>query len=150
MFDIHAYGEAVLEGISGTVKEPQEGDQDEAEAPLFEDILSSRLQSLHVESTPDKSHPETMDRYEVCRLFLATLQLANNWNVELCHEDHQGDLRVRPKCDILANERLKSYLAPSVQHQKDEDSYRNTDKVQPKKKKLKAMPVLGQENIAIN
>ncbi len=56
--------------------------------------------------------------YEVCRLFLASLQLSNNGNVRLHHADGRvcgpADLRVEVLSNVMAEDRFDAYLAPSL------------------------------------
>jgi condensin-2 complex subunit H2 len=61
VFDIHAYGSTLMEAIS---EAPKAG----AEAPMIMDFHAAM---------------QDRPRYEVCRFFLATLQLANNHNVTI-------------------------------------------------------------------
>ena len=57
--------------------------------------------------------------YDVCRIFLASLQLANEGNLLLHHPDDEGvcglnDLRVQILSDVMSEERFDQYRAPSV------------------------------------
>eukprot|EP00039_Didymoeca_costata_P002937 m.63969 g.63969 ORF g.63969 m.63969 type:complete len:642 (+) comp11616_c0_seq1:104-2029(+) len=68
-FDIHAYGKNILDQIPDK-KSTKLKKQD----VIFEDIVQSK--SL----------------YEVSRIFLATLQLANNGNIEICYTGAPGEV----------------------------------------------------------
>jgi len=68
-YDIHAYGESVIEKMPDA-----KGKQG---IRVFEDVAN------------------TNDAFEVCRIFLATLQLANNGNIEIKQNGKEGDVCVR-------------------------------------------------------
>eukprot|EP00802_Teleaulax_amphioxeia_P009956 Tamp_09981.p1 GENE.Tamp_09981~~Tamp_09981.p1 ORF type:complete len:221 (-),score=48.89 Tamp_09981:1210-1872(-) len=56
-------------------------------------------------------------RYDVCRTFLATLQLANDGNVEIALEDPHDNSSIRLRLmsqDSKHKEMVSSYMAPSV------------------------------------
>jgi condensin-2 complex subunit H2 len=125
-FDIHKYGGRILEELG-------HGRAAAAAGTAFED-LSARLaradaqdQRRHAGSIADSDAEDAdededrnaapgdgdgdgdggLDRYQVCRLFLASLQLANDGNVELLHETSCSQLRIRVLDDVLANTKLE-------------------------------------------
>lgn len=113
-FDIHTYGREILGQLAHETKVKQEGllsqpkkrkagdsaDTDDANIP-FEDLVGGRSQ------------------YEVCRMFLASLQLANNGNVQLVHgqsASEQSHVPFRMKLLSTANvyESLQSVHEPET------------------------------------
>eukprot|EP00743_Colponemidia_sp_Colp-15_P007514 GILK01008121.1.p1 GENE.GILK01008121.1~~GILK01008121.1.p1 ORF type:complete len:713 (-),score=122.65 GILK01008121.1:68-2164(-) len=91
-FDIQNYGRHILHNISEEV----ESSGDVAEEIDFMKVVQGA------------------EKWDVCRMFLATLQLANNGNVEICsHEDRSFDMSVRL---ISTTEvyQLEDYRAPSL------------------------------------
>jgi len=94
VFDIHDYGEQILTEL-----------KEETETS-FEELAAS-YSNTNGESS-------SLDQFEVCRLFLASLQLANTGNVELKHSSNNSQLKVKYVDNIQANERLENFLAPSV------------------------------------
>ena len=65
---------------------------------------------------------EELQTYQICRLFLASLQLANNGNVRLQHSANDSeDLELVIIDDVLANKKLECYLAPSLSQSEKEN-----------------------------
>lgn len=83
-FDIHVYGSKVLSCFETTPKMKDSFTD-------FESVVSKR----------------TNQKYETCRLFLATLQLANNGNVKLNHESNYSKLNIKVLDTVLADEKMK-------------------------------------------
>mmetsp|Transcript_2762 Transcript_2762/g.6458 ORF Transcript_2762/g.6458 Transcript_2762/m.6458 type:complete len:798 (-) Transcript_2762:139-2532(-) len=130
-FDIHAYGERLLNGFEVNIDDDEEEGQDNEDArKLPEELsfeeLSSRLGALSTSDAHEKEQErktasatfeeaeEGIQQFEVCRAFLASLQLANNGNVELVHETNNSALRIRMLDHVLANKKLETYRAPSI------------------------------------
>lgn len=90
-FDIHVYGDRILNKLVKNKKKQQKG------APVpFEDVAGH------------------LSQFEVCRLFLASLQLANMGNVELQHssgEDQHLGMRLLTAAKGVDIDR---YMAPSL------------------------------------
>ena len=94
-FDIHEYGDHVLDTLEATV----DGDGDAAEEE--DDAPDPDVAMEGMDEEEDAGAPARLvafDRVvggmpaeEVCRLFLATLQLANAGNVRLVHETSLPD-----------------------------------------------------------
>mmetsp|Transcript_17271 Transcript_17271/g.29558 ORF Transcript_17271/g.29558 Transcript_17271/m.29558 type:complete len:632 (-) Transcript_17271:1639-3534(-) len=124
-FDIHEYGSRILCGLENVHEDDSEEDEDTAHT--FEELGQSLLKiGLHSEAQTPEEHEyhdnRPLDQFEVCRIFLASLQLANNGNLELIHETNDSELRLKPIHNVLANERLVDYRAPSVQVQNCTDA----------------------------
>ncbi|RDD46576.1 Condensin-2 complex subunit H2 [Trichoplax sp. H2] len=90
-FDIHTYGQSVLDSL-------REKNDD---AVSFEDVVSQK------------------EPYEICRLFAATLQLANNGNIEISHGGKNekapvNTMTVKMLSTRLPHEALMHYKAPSL------------------------------------
>merc|ERR1712232_376041 len=102
MFDIHEYGTRILQGLG----------KDEGKTNTF-DKLAIDVQQEEDVNESDEESPNSCQQYEVCRLFLASLQLANNGNVELQHADNQSSLEIVLLDNKLINEKLQTYQAPS-------------------------------------
>eukprot|EP00941_MAST-03F_sp_MAST-3F-sp1_P005383 g5383.t1 len=77
-FDIHQYGDEILARISIGLKEKDEESSD--------DTLENQNVGT-AESITFANVVRQKDRYEVCRMFLATLQLANMGKVEVINEN---------------------------------------------------------------
>ena len=109
VFDIHDYGQSVLTGLAQI-----DANNEEPVSHGFSEVLNNL-------NPCEQETPETA-RFEVCRLFLASLQLANNGNVELQHDSNISDLKVRLLDTVLANKKLEGYLAPSAKEQENKSS----------------------------
>jgi Condensin II complex subunit CAP-H2 or CNDH2, C-term len=55
-------------------------------------------------------------RYEVCRLFLSSLSLANSGNVRLHHGYEEDDLQLELIDSVISNP-MEAYFAPTVLHE---------------------------------
>lgn len=87
-YDIHAYGWQVLQGFQ---------DSENTEKVDFARIASGKQQ------------------FEVCRLFLASLQLANNRNVDIvCGSDDRNSMQMRLLQTEQIHTKLEQYQAPSL------------------------------------
>eukprot|EP00049_Salpingoeca_infusionum_P009893 m.168305 g.168305 ORF g.168305 m.168305 type:complete len:656 (+) comp14472_c0_seq1:317-2284(+) len=92
-FDIHDYGAEVLASMPKSSKK---------KPAVFMDVAHA------------------VEPYEVCRKFLATLQLANNGNVTIvrpCDDatvSEEEGMRLCLKNTLQAHEKLKTFLAPSL------------------------------------
>jgi len=106
-FDIHDYGERILLSLA-TV-----GEEDDAPETIpFADVSAKVVESVAEKCSSSATSEQQIS--EVCRTFLASLQLANNGNVELEHESNNSDLQIKLLDNVLANKKLQGYLAPSV------------------------------------
>ncbi|GBG31076.1 Condensin-2 complex subunit H2 [Hondaea fermentalgiana] len=148
-FDIHAYGERILTRFreaSVAIGSSPSTDGNDGEVTFAE--LSARLGALSTDSPSSSSNrtkkkmkndpvttgeeeeeedaneeePRIVEQFEVCRAFLASLQLANNGNVELVHETNNSALRVKVLDNVLANKKLETYRAPSIRNDDQDDS----------------------------
>mmetsp|Transcript_8244 Transcript_8244/g.14588 ORF Transcript_8244/g.14588 Transcript_8244/m.14588 type:complete len:689 (-) Transcript_8244:60-2126(-) len=146
-FNIHAYGTVILRRLALRVP-PKESDSDDPaksstdDGTISFDDLSARLGAValpkskgedadsdeeeenvisnEAEYDADKN-PQPLEQFEVCRLFLASLQLANNGNVELVHETNNSELRFRLLDNVQADEKLRGFRAPSLQDENQQD-----------------------------
>eukprot|EP00515_Schizochytrium_aggregatum_P004429 CAMPEP_0202048890 /NCGR_PEP_ID=MMETSP0963-20130614/3021_1 /ASSEMBLY_ACC=CAM_ASM_000494 /TAXON_ID=4773 /ORGANISM="Schizochytrium aggregatum, Strain ATCC28209" /LENGTH=706 /DNA_ID=CAMNT_0048613853 /DNA_START=1 /DNA_END=2121 /DNA_ORIENTATION=+ len=181
-FDIHNYGGRILSGFASTVSSGSK-DVSGSGSLLSFDELSARIGELGLnkqsQSSEDSSEDEAdsdsehvapeattstpgasaLDQFEVCRLFLASLQLANNGNVELVHESNNSELRIRLLDNVLANKKLEGYLAPSAaQVQPDAPAEEQEDSLAVEKRRAKRQRKVRSgstarqdvENIAVN
>lgn len=126
VFDIHDYGQTVLTGLALI-----DASQEEPESHTFSEVLNSV--DACSQETPDTA------RFEVCRLFLASLQLANNGNVELHHDSNESDLQVKLLDTVLANKKLEGYLAPSAKEQENCVSKQDKPKRSSRNKRRKSV-----------
>ena len=87
-YDIHAYGWQVLQGFD---------DSDAKEKIDFARIAAGK------------------EQFEVCRLFLASLQLANNRNVDIvCGSDERNSMQMKLLQTEQIHTKLQQYQAPSL------------------------------------
>jgi hypothetical protein len=113
-FDIREYGHEIM----GEVGEQM----DSAKASNRAATKSSRRKSALLDENviPLAAVTAGKPAYDVCRIFLASLQLANEGNLLLHHPENSGDvcglndLRVEVLSDVMSEERFDTYLAPSV------------------------------------
>ncbi|CAM9335807.1 unnamed protein product [Discosporangium mesarthrocarpum] len=114
-FDIHAYGKTVLERVT-SVLPPQVLSRAEALATAaeFQDPLASKTNADKSESSkadegkgkgnvveeeamvPFSELVSGRDQVDICRLFLASLQLANHGNIRLHHGDRAANQSSTP------------------------------------------------------
>ena len=97
-FDIHVYGEHVIESI----KNSNESDL----------IGGSKHSKTHFSKMT-----KTMQHYDVCRLFLASLSLVNSGNVKINAKEGQvmgPDTLVIELVNSIVNRPMETYIAPSV------------------------------------
>ena len=97
-FDIHVYGEHVIKSIKNT------------DGSDF--IGGSKHSKTHFSSMT-----KTMQQYDVCRLFLASLSLINSGNIKINANEGQvigPDSFVIELVNSIVNRPMETYLAPSV------------------------------------
>eukprot|EP00047_Mylnosiga_fluctuans_P021028 m.99527 g.99527 ORF g.99527 m.99527 type:complete len:577 (+) comp8721_c0_seq1:38-1768(+) len=87
-FDIHEYGSEVLHRLPVSKKKVVQ----------FVDVATE----------------SNAQAYEICRLFLATLQLANAGNVEIIPPAGEGSLSLRKLSDKMHHEAMDDFRAPSL------------------------------------
>lgn len=98
-FDIHVYGEHVIESIKNNDKS---------------DFLGGSKQS---KKTHFSSMTKTKQQYDVCRLFLASLSLVNSGNIEILSNEGEvmgPDTLIFELVNSNVNRPMETYLAPSV------------------------------------
>lgn len=77
-----------------------------------------------------------IEKYEICRLALATLQLANNGNVQLSHTANDTDLKVSLLDSVLATKKLSMNNSPSAEPLQAVSSQHSTQRQTRKKRKV--------------
>jgi condensin-2 complex subunit H2 len=132
-FDIHFYGERILQGlaqlsVAGTTENIQQNEvEEEAENPVSrtKDKKSSRdAKNENTDSAPALTGPVIFDQvvtgaeiqndYDVPRLFSSMLQLVNNGNLRVLKiNDSSDNFKISLLSTELKHKRIEAYLAPS-------------------------------------
>jgi hypothetical protein len=83
-FNMRTYGDQIVQALStSSCTEKEEDKNDDDNSTLQKTSSSSQLPQMIFSHLVKKLQPEP---YEICRLFLATLQLANNGNVQIMQQ----------------------------------------------------------------
>jgi condensin-2 complex subunit H2 len=122
-FDIHEYGRGILKGA---LRFLQPADQMRLrQAKSKENCMSSDDVDGPCASDPVSFSKITAgkERYDVCRMFLASLQLANSGNVTLLHKDFVEEKQMQQSGretlsmeirDLRTRREMEDYMAPSA------------------------------------
>jgi len=108
VFDIHAYGNAVIESMEQHIDIQQRRSSPEDALKAGPRIVDFR------DVTSD------CPSYEVCRMFLATLSLHNSGNLRFVQQKQQAADLNSFQMELLRSDierPMETYLAPSVEHQ---------------------------------
>jgi len=123
-FDIHAYGSEVLTAASAECAAAKQ--RNAAAAKSKGKMLADTLAAAHAEEREEESQVSFgavgrgRESYDVCRLFLAALQLSNNGNVVLHHPVGAvcgpDTFKLEVLSTVTSQDRFDNYLAPSLSH----------------------------------
>ncbi len=91
-YDIQGYGDNVLHRLTALEQE---------------DVAEEKSTMIDM-----KTALQANDQFEVCRMFLATLQLANNYDVEICQDEDDSTDRLSPKIKLLNSTRVADIRRP--------------------------------------
>jgi len=124
-FDIHAYGGEVLSAASAECAAAKQRNA-AAVAKSKGKLLVDTLAAAHAEEREDESQVSFgvvgrgRESYDICRLFLAALQLSNNGNVVLHHPVGEvcgpDSFKLEVLSTVTSQDRFDNYLAPSLSH----------------------------------
>ena len=96
VFDIHEYGQKVVESMQENIQNHKTKNMEEKPLVRFQELTRN---------CPD---------HEVCRMFLATLSLANSGNLQLIDEVRNGASLELELLDKEIERPMETYLAPSL------------------------------------
>ncbi|CAM9100993.1 unnamed protein product [Ectocarpus sp. 6 AP-2014] len=128
-FDIHAYGQSVLSRVASVLTPAQRARAHTAVKGVHPKVADNAAASPEEAVQADTAEPDVplvdfgtvvagKERFDVCRLFLASLQLANNGNVRLFHGDNAADQETTPfRLELLTlqnSDNMSGYFAPSA------------------------------------
>ncbi|CAB1110484.1 unnamed protein product [Ectocarpus sp. CCAP 1310/34] len=128
-FDIHAYGQSVLSRVASVLTPAQRARAHTAVKGVQPKMADNSAGSPEEAVQADTAEPEVplvdfgtvvagKERFDVCRLFLASLQLANNGNVRLFHGDNAAEQETTPfRLELLTlqnSDNMSGYFAPSA------------------------------------
>lgn len=123
-FDIHMYGQSVLSSVAKALTPAQRAKIQKAkkgESCKAAKELSKGKEMAGMEEIPPVDFGTVVSgkqQFEVCRLFLASLQLANNGNVRLSHGQYAADQASTPfRLELLSlqdADNMTGYFAPSA------------------------------------
>lgn len=100
VFDIHAYGNTVIDKVTEEIQKLN---------PKLTDMEAAPNKVVDFRDVTRQSPP-----YEVCRMFLASLSLSNSGNVELsCGNEDCTSLQVKLLKSGIEHP-METYLAPSI------------------------------------
>jgi len=100
-FDIHVYGRNVIETMEEEI--------------LRLNPKSTRLEDAPLRKVDFATVTQTCPRFEVCRMFLASLSLMNGGNVDLGQVSPDGTFLELELLKSTIDQPMETYLAPSVQ-----------------------------------
>jgi len=133
-FDIHYYGERILQGLAklsvaettGDIQQNEENEEDtQNPVPKTKNKKSSRdAKNKNTDSAPALTGPaefsqvvhgaEIENNYDVPRLFSSMLQLVNNANLRVSKiNDSSDNFKISLLSTELKHKRIEAYLAPS-------------------------------------
>jgi hypothetical protein len=112
-FDIHSYEQQVIGLVNESGKLVQEEDGSQTRLCSFSEAVALKPQVLHAHAAFGFCADVCSLQYEICRCFLAALQLAADGNVVISSASTTSDFSLTLHEGQL-NERVLQFTAPSV------------------------------------